>query len=86
MTRSGHGQAENRDRKEGFEYLRSACLDTCELDHFGPFLGFVGDELAKVGGREREHIPTQVGKPGTRSSGQKNKCPMALNLYGSPCG
>jgi hypothetical protein len=30
-------------------------LDTSELDHLGPFLGFVGDQLAKVGGRTRKH-------------------------------
>src|SRR5258708_14747852 len=38
-------------------------LDASELHHLGPFLGFVGDELAKVGGRERERVATQVGKP-----------------------
>jgi hypothetical protein len=61
-------------------------LDVGSPNHFAPFLGFVGDELAKIGEREREHVPTQVGKPGNRSSGQKNKCPRALNLNGSPCG
>ena len=30
-------------------------LDTGELDHLGPLLGFVGDQLAKVGGRARKH-------------------------------
>jgi hypothetical protein len=43
--------------------LASVRLDAGELDHLRPFLGFVGDELAKVGGREREHVATQVGKP-----------------------
>ena len=38
-------------------------LDAGVLDHLSPLLGVVGDELAKVGGREREHDPTQVGKP-----------------------
>src|SRR5262245_38957090 len=38
-------------------------LDAREFDHLAPFLRFVGDELAKVGGREREHVATQVGKP-----------------------
>ena len=41
----------------------SVRLDAGELDHLRPFLSFVGDELAKVGGREREHVATQVGKP-----------------------
>ena len=33
-------------------------LDACELDHLGPLLGFVGDELAEVGRRERKHCAT----------------------------
>src|SRR6266478_6091918 len=37
-------------------------LDAGGLDHFGPFLGFVGDELAEVGGRARKHSATKVGK------------------------
>src|SRR5215831_16596924 len=32
-------------------------------DHLCPLLGFFGDELAKVGGREREHVATQIGEP-----------------------
>jgi len=38
-------------------------LDVGVPDHLAPFLGLVGDELAKVGRREREHDATQVGKP-----------------------
>jgi hypothetical protein len=38
-------------------------LDADGLDHFGPFLGFVGDELAEVGGRTDERCATQIGKP-----------------------
>src|SRR5262249_36637976 len=41
----------------------SVRLDAGELDHLRPFLGFVGDELAKVGGREREHVATEVEEP-----------------------
>src|SRR5262249_35885418 len=41
----------------------SVRLNARELDHLRPFLGFVGDELAKVGGREREHVATEVEKP-----------------------
>ena len=33
-------------------------LDACELDHLGPLLGFVGDELAEVDRRERKHCAT----------------------------
>src|SRR5215475_15610999 len=32
-------------------------------NHLAPFLGFVGDQLPKVGGREREHSATEIGKP-----------------------
>ena len=28
-----------------------------------PLLGFLGDQLSKLGGRERRHIATDVGKP-----------------------
>src|SRR5262249_53708945 len=37
-------------------------LDVEGPDEFAPLLSFVGDELAKVSGREREHVATQVGK------------------------
>jgi hypothetical protein len=43
---------------ERHEYLivgwRSVGLDARELDHLGPFLGFVSDELSEISGRERE--------------------------------
>src|SRR5438046_818295 len=32
-------------------------------DHLAPFLGFVGDQLAKVGGRARKDGPAQLGEP-----------------------
>ena len=38
-------------------------LDIGELDHHGPLLGFVGDQLAKVSGRTRKHRTAQVGEP-----------------------
>jgi hypothetical protein len=38
-------------------------LDVEGPDDVAPLLGFVGDEFAKVSGREREHVATQVGKP-----------------------
>jgi hypothetical protein len=41
----------------------SLWFDASELHHLAPFPGFVGDQPAKVGGREHEHIATQVGKP-----------------------
>src|SRR5262249_52886601 len=42
---------------------RSLRLDVGGPDDVAPLLRLVGDELAKVGGREREHVATQVGKP-----------------------
>src|SRR5207249_3550908 len=44
-------------------FPRSVRLGTRELHHLGPLLGFIGDELAEVGRRAREHRSTQVGKP-----------------------
>src|SRR5215470_12966511 len=38
-------------------------LDVEGPDDVAPLLRFVGNELAKVGGREREHVGAQVGKP-----------------------
>ena len=38
-------------------------LDVECPDDVAPFLRFVGDELAKVGGRQRECVAAQVGKP-----------------------
>ena len=48
--------------ERGAETAGSICLDASELHHLAPLLGFVGDELAEVGAREREHVATQVGK------------------------
>src|SRR5215467_6166384 len=38
-------------------------LDASGLDHFGPPLGIVGDELAEVGGRAGEYFTTEFGHP-----------------------
>jgi len=42
--------------------LVSLRLDVGSPDHLGPFLGFVGDELTKIGRRARKHRAAQVGK------------------------
>src|SRR5262249_58899988 len=39
-------------------------LDARELDYRGPFLGFVSDKPAKVGGRHRHRRAAQVDQPG----------------------
>jgi hypothetical protein len=38
-------------------------LDVGRSDHLAPLLGFIGDEVAEVGGRARNHRAAQVGKP-----------------------
>src|SRR5262245_8266345 len=54
----------NRIRRSGFmEYRASLRLDVGRSDHLGPFFGFVGDELAKLAGRARNHHSAQVGEP-----------------------
>jgi hypothetical protein len=38
-------------------------LDAGRADHLGPFLGFLRDELAEPGGRARERLAADGGKP-----------------------
>src|SRR5262249_54274579 len=38
-------------------------LDVGRPDHLAPLFGLVGDEFAEVGGRARERLAPQVGKP-----------------------
>jgi hypothetical protein len=38
-------------------------LDVGRADHFGPLFGFVGDELAEVGGRAWKHRAPKLGEP-----------------------
>jgi len=54
-----------RDSRNGtlWNIVRSLHLDIGSPNHLAPLLGFVGDELAKIGGREREHVATEVSKP-----------------------
>src|SRR5262249_34856260 len=43
-------------------YVGSVRLDADGLDHFGPLLGFLGDEPAKVCGQARKRRAAQAGK------------------------
>src|SRR5262245_15406935 len=43
---------------------RSVRLDVEGLDHLAPLLGFIGDELAEVGGRTRKHRAAEVSEMG----------------------
>src|SRR5580700_7909837 len=45
-----------------FISTRSLRLDVRELDHLGPFFGFVGDELAEIGGRAWKWHGAEIGK------------------------
>src|SRR6202023_957522 len=46
-----------------FISTRSFRLDVRELDHLGPFLGFIGNELAEIGRRAGKWHGAQSGKP-----------------------
>src|SRR5712671_4296047 len=56
MTHCRHGSQDSPDEK------RLLRFNTCELDDLGPFLGFVGDQLAEVGWRAGEHRAPQICK------------------------
>src|SRR5262245_65896347 len=48
------------------EYPRlpaSVCLYVSKFDHLAPLLGFVGDELAEIGGRADERRAAEFGEP-----------------------
>src|SRR5947208_16989471 len=66
MTHSGQGDA--FAERDVMEYRPGSGSTSFRFDVEGPndvqpLLGAIGNELAKVGGREREHVATQVGKP-----------------------
>ena len=46
----------------------SVRLRAGKLDHFGPLLGFVGNKLSKVGGRDDKHRCSQIGKTALSAS------------------
>src|SRR5262249_18418423 len=55
-------------------------LDAGELHHFGPLLGFAGEETAEVGGRAGQHRSTHVGQSRLRL-GVGEDC---INLHVEP--
>src|SRR5262249_13814526 len=69
---------------------RSLRFDARELYHLGPFLGFLGDELAKIGGRTREHCTSQIGEArlhgGIGESGINFLVELLDNIYGRGLG
>src|ERR1700676_2721524 len=46
-----------------FILTRSLRLDVRELDHLGPFLGLIGNELAEIGGWAGKCHGAEIGKP-----------------------
>src|SRR5262249_56016058 len=53
--------------------MRSLRLDVGRADHLAPFFGFVGEQLAEVGGRPRKHSSPHISKqslhPGISETG-----------------
>src|SRR5262245_4883782 len=45
-------------------FSASVRLDAGELDHLGPFLGFVGDKLAELGRRSRQRRAAEISETG----------------------
>jgi hypothetical protein len=66
---SGHAsRARAIGRTDNMEFRRvtvstSFWLDARKLDYLSPFLGFIGDVLAEVGGRARKGRDAQAYKP-----------------------
>jgi hypothetical protein len=42
---------------------QSVRFDVRQFDHFAPLLGFIGDELAEIGGQAAERRAIEAGKP-----------------------
>jgi|SRR5262245_24662138 len=53
--------------------VRISRLNTGEFNQVRPLFSFVGDQLAEIGGREREHVATQVGKPRLDLGGRRGR-------------
>ena len=55
-------------------------LDARELDHLGPLLGFVDDELVEVAGRAWKHSAAKVGKARVQLGVGKPYIDLAVKL------
>src|SRR6202040_802045 len=60
-------------------------FDAHKLHHLAPFLGFVGNELAKIGGRARKHRAAQVGKPCPELGIGKASIDLLVELHDDLC-
>ena len=54
---AGHPPFADRDLWNIRAFPASVRLDVAAFDHLAPLLGFVGDVLAEVRGRARQHVP-----------------------------
>src|SRR5262249_27435104 len=65
----------NASRRRG-----SVRLDARELDHLGPFLGVLGNELAVAGGRAWKYDNSQFGKSGLQTGIRQSRVHMSVEL------
>src|SRR5262252_8451303 len=73
MTRSGR-------KGPGFFAKSSFRLNARKLDHFAPFLCFLGDEPAEVGGQSWKHAAAEVSKPLNHFGFSKGYVDFAIEL------
>jgi hypothetical protein len=59
---------------------RSIRLDAGELDNLAPLFGFLGDELANVGGRTRKYRAAEVSKPRPHHGAGKRRVDLLVSL------
>src|SRR5262249_14767590 len=61
-------------------------LDIGQTDHLAPFLGFLRDELAEVGGRAAKLYAIQIGKPRFDIGIGKAGIDLRVELFDDLCG
>src|SRR5947209_658139 len=61
---------------------RSFRFDAGELDHFGPFLGLLGNELPEIGRRAGEHRTSKVGEPLVDAGIGETRVDLSVELVG----
>src|SRR5215471_4371842 len=59
---------------------RSVRFRARELDHLGPFLGFIGNELCEIGGRASKCRTAQIAKPRLRFGVSENGIDLLVEL------
>ena len=89
MTQSGHRRHSRNGTLWNVRALPASLrLDAGELDHLGPFLGFLSDQPAEVSGRTSKHRATEVSEPrfrigvGEASADRTLKAPPPVKCNG----